>query len=170
MKAGGLIRFAGIAAGLLWLAPLHAAESGVVIRADVMRDKPFIDAAEVEKLAANAPVTIAARQGGWVQVESGGKTGWVRTLNVRLGSGGGTGGGSSLLAASSLYRTGSSGTQVTTGVKGLGEGDITAASPNAGQLAMLGNLRVTPAAASEQAAQNGLKTNTVEYLPAGKKK
>lgn len=169
MKAGGLIRFAGIAAGLLWLAPLHAAESGVVIRADVMRDKPFIDAAEVEKLAANALVTIAARQGGWVQVESGGKTGWVRTLNVRLGSGG-TGGGSSLLAASSLYRTGSSGTQVTTGVKGLGEGDITAASPNAGQLAMLNNLRVTPAAASEQATQNGLKTNTVEYLPAGKKK
>jgi flagellar basal body rod protein FlgF len=169
MTAGGLIRFVLATAGLMLATAVQAAETGVLIRADVLRDKPFIDAAEVDKLAANAPVTIAARQGGWVQVDAGGKTGWVRTLNVRLGSGG-TGGGSSLLAASSLYRTGSSGTQVTTGVKGLGEGDITAASPNSAQLAMLNNLRVTPAAASEQAAQNGLKTNTVDYLQAGKKK
>jgi hypothetical protein len=157
-------------AGAIGLAPVLAAETGVLIRADVLRDKPFIDAAEVEKLAANAPVAIAARQGGWVQVESGGKTGWVRTLNVRLAGGSGSGGGSGLLAASSLYRTGSSGTQVTTGVKGLGEGDISTASPSTAQLALLNAQRVTPAAASEQAGQNGLKPNQVAYLPAGRKK
>jgi hypothetical protein len=156
-------------AGAIGLAPVLAAETGVLIRADVLRDKPFIDAAEVEKLAANAPVAIAARQGGWVQVETGGKTGWVRTLNVRL-AGGSSSGGSGLLAASSLYRTGSSGTQVTTGVKGLGEGDISTASPNTAQLALLNAQRVTPAAASEQAGQNGLKANQVAYLPAGRKK
>jgi Bacterial SH3 domain len=169
MNAGGWIRFAAAVAGLVWLAPLHAAESGVLIRADVLREKPFIDAAEVEKLAASAPVSISARQGGWVQVDAGGKTGWVRTLNVRL-AGGGTTGNSGLLAASSVYRTGSSGTQVTTGVKGLGASDISAASPDAGQLAMLNAQAVTPAAASEQAGRNGLKTNQVDYLKAGKKK
>jgi hypothetical protein len=157
------------AAGLAAVAPVHAAESGVLIRADVLRDKPFIDAAEIEKIPANAPVSIAARQGGWVQVDAAGKTGWVRTLNVRL-AGGGTTGNSGLLAASSLYRTGSSGTQVTTGVKGLGESDISAASPNNAQLAMLNAQAVTPAGASEQASQNGLKTNQVEYLKPGKKK
>lgn len=173
MKTGGFVRFVLATAGLVMAmaaqAPALAAETGVLIRADVLRDKPFIDAAEVEKLGANAPVAIAARQGGWVQVEAGGKTGWVRTLNVRL-AGGGSAGGSSLLAASSLYRTGSSGTQVTTGVKGLGASDISTASPNAGQLAMLNAQGVSPAAAGEQASRNGLKTNQVEYLKPGKKK
>lgn len=169
MTTGRSIRFVLVLAGLLSITPVAAAETGVLIRADVLRDKPFIDAAKVDKLAANAPVTIAARQGGWVQVDASGKSGWVRMLNVRL-AGGGSGGGSGLLAASSVYRTGSSGTQVTTGVKGLGESDISAASPNAGQLAMLNAQRVQPAAASEQASQNGLKTNQVEYLQAGKKK
>lgn len=165
-----MIRFAAaFAVFMMGSASALAAESGVVIRADVLRDKPFIDAAEVQKIAANAPVSIAARQGGWVQVEAGGATGWVRTLNVRL-AGGGTTGSSGLLAASSAFRTGSSGTQVTTGVKGLGESDLNAAVPNAAQLAMLDAQAVTPAAASEQAMRNGLKTNQVEYLKGGKKK
>lgn len=165
-----MIRFAAVFAALMMgSAAALAAESGVVIRADVLRDKPFIDAAEVQKVAANAPVSITARQGGWVKVDAGGATGWVRTLNIRL-AGGGTTGSSGLLAASSAFRTGSSGTQVTTGVKGLGESDLNAAVPNAAQLAMLDAQAVTPAAASEQAMRNGLKTNQVEYLKGGKKK
>lgn len=147
-----------------------AVENGVLLRADVLRDKPFIDAAEVAKLAASAPVTIAARQGGWMQVAAGGATGWVRTLNVRLASSGAAAGGSGLLAASSVFRTGSSGTQVTTGVKGLGEDELRAAQPDMAQLAALDALAVTPAAASEQAARNGLQVNQVAYLKPGKKK
>lgn len=166
---GLFLRFAALLALVLGNAAVLAAESGVVIRADVLRDKPFIDAAEVQKVAANAPVSIAARQGGWVQVDAGGTTGWLRTLNVRL-AGGGTTGSSGLLAASSAFRTGSSGTQVTTGVKGLGESDLNAATPNAAQLAMLNAQAVTPADASEQAMRNGLKTNQVDYLKGGKKK
>jgi hypothetical protein len=169
MTVGAVIRFLLALAALMSFSPAQAAESGVLIRADVLREKPFIDAAEVEKLAANAPVSIAARQGGWVKVDAGGKSGWVRTLNVRLAGGGATA-SSGLLAASSVYRTGSSGTQVTTGVKGLGESDLAAASPNAAQLAMLNGQGVTPAAATEQANLNGLKTNQVEYLKGGKKK
>jgi hypothetical protein len=169
MIRGWTIRFGLVLAAVLAAGPALAAENGVVIRADVMRDKPFIDAAEVQKVPANAPVTIAARQGGWVEVETGGKTGWIRTLNVRL-AGGGTAGGSGLLAASSAFRTGSSGTQVTTGVKGLGESDLNAAVPNQAQLAMLDAQAATPAAASEQAMRNGLKTNQVDYLKGGKKK
>ena len=166
---GLFFRFAALMALALGSAAVLAAESGVVIRADVLRDKPFIDAAEVQKVAANAPVSIAARQGGWIQVDAGGTTGWLRTLNVRLAGGGSTG-SSGLLAASSAFRTGSSGTQVTTGVKGLGESDLNAATPNAAQLAMLNAQAVTPADASEQAMRNGLKTNQVDYLKGGKKK
>jgi hypothetical protein len=163
------LRFAALLAMLLGNAAALATESGVVIRADVLRDKPFIDAAEVQKVAANAPVSIAARQGGWIQVDAGGASGWLRTLNVRL-AGGGTTGNSGLLTASSVFRTGSSGTQVTTGVKGLGESDLNAATPNAAQLAMLNAQAATPADAGEQAMRNGLKTNQVDYLKGGKKK
>ena len=59
---------------------------------------------------------------------------------------------------------------MTTGVKGLGESDLNAATPNAAQLAMLNAQAVAPAEASEQAMRNGLKTNQVEYLKGGKKK
>jgi hypothetical protein len=169
MIHGWACRFAA-AFMLLWGAAAQAAESGVLIRADVLRDKPFIDAGTVDKLAANAAVTIAARQGGWMQVDASGKSGWVRTLNVRLAGGGTVGGSSGVLAAASVFRTGSSGTQVTTGVKGLGESDLRAAEPNAAQLAMLNAQGVTPADASDQASRNGLKPNQVAYLKPGKKK
>ncbi|MBC7521397.1 MAG: hypothetical protein H7268_09945 [Sandarakinorhabdus sp.] len=140
-----------------------------MIHADVLRDKPFIDAGAIDKLAANAPVAIAARQGGWMQVETGGKSGWVHTLNVRLAGGGATGSGG-LMAAASVFRTGSSGTQVTTGVKGLGESDLRAAQPDAAQLALLNAQAVTAADASGQATRNGLKPNQVAYLKPGKRK
>jgi hypothetical protein len=156
-------------AALMLAGSALAAESGVLIRGDELRDKPFIDAESLGKVAANAAVSIAARQGGWVQVDVDGKSGWVRTLNVRLAGGGSTG-NSGLLAASSAFRTGSSGTQVTTGVKGLGESDLNAAVPNAAQLAMLNAQGVTAADASEQAVRNGLKANQVQYLKGGKKK
>lgn len=150
-------------------AAAQAAENGVLIRADVLRDKPFIDATQMARLAANAPVTVAARQGGWTQIEAEGKSGWVRMLNVRLASGGRTG-GSGLVSAASVFRTGSSGTQVTTGVKGLGESDLRAAQPDAAQLALLNAQGVSAADATDQALRNGLKPNQVAYLKPGKKK
>jgi len=157
-----------LAAALLQSGAARAVENGVLIRADVLRDKPFIDAGAIDKLVANAPVAIAARQGGWMQVEAGGKSGWVHTLNVRLvGAGAGSSG---LMAAASAFRTGSSGTQVTTGVKGLGESELSAAQPDAAQLALLDAQAVTAAEAADQATRNGLKPNQVAYLKPGKRK
>jgi len=153
---------------LLAATPALAAENGTLIRADTMREQPFIDAAAVEALAANEPLAIAARQGGWMQVGARGKTGWVKMLNVRLAGGGTTGGSGGLMAAASMFRTGSSGTTVTTGVKGLTEEDLRNAQPDRGQLAALSAQAVSPGVASAQAAANGLKPNQVAYLKAGK--
>lgn len=74
---------------LLFGTTVAAAEQGIVIRAGELKEQPFVDAANTDKLAANQPVNIVRRQGGWVQVESNGKTGWVRMLNLRLGAGAG---------------------------------------------------------------------------------
>lgn len=159
---------------ILWAAVLvfhgasaQAAEKGLIIRAGDLMAEPFIDAAKASPVTASEPVTLLERRGGWVRVETGGRTGWVRMLNIRLEAGAAT------LAAApatgranplSLLRTGSSGQTVTTGIKGLGEEDIRAASADYAQLDQLGKLAVGAAETRANAQQNQLKENNVAYL------
>lgn len=165
---------------LLWatvlifpLASAQADEKGQIIRAGDLMTEPFIDAAKAGPVAASAPVTLLERRGGWVRVETGGGTGWVRMLNVRLeaapalASAGPTTGRST--SPLSLLRTGSTGRTVTTGIKGLGEEDIRQASANYAQLDQLGSFAVAPAASRAHAQANQLKENDVAYLKAPKK-
>jgi hypothetical protein len=156
-----------IALGLLLpLVPAHAAETGAIIRAGELKAKPFIDAATMDKLAANQPVTILSRQGGWVQVESNGKTGWVRMLNIRMQSATGSGPAAKPKSSglASLLHTGSSGKTVTTGVKGLGEENIRNATPDPVQVAALARLAVPAAEATANARQSGLQESQIAYL------
>lgn len=153
------------------LAPACAAERGAVIRAGELKAKPFVDAATTDKVAANQQVNIISRQAGWVQVESNGKSGWLRMLNVRMqGAAGAPAAKPKSGGIASLLHTGSSGKTVTTGVKGLGEEDIRNASPNPVQVATLATLAVPAAEATAYARQSGLKENSVEYLKGGKGK
>lgn len=154
-------------------ASVHAAEKGLIIRAGDLMAEPFIDAAKTGPVAASAPVTLLERRGGWVRVETGGNTGWVRMLNVRLEA------APALAAAApaagrsasplSLLRTGSTGRTVTTGIKGLGEEDIRNAAPDYAQLDQLGSFAVAPAASRAHAQANQLRENDVAYLKAPKK-
>ena len=141
-----------------------AAESGAVIRADDLKAMPFIDAATSAKLAANQPLDILSRKGGWVEVQVNGQTGWVRMLNVRLASGSSPAQGQANVHAASLLRTGSSGKTVTTGIKGLGEEDLQNATPDPAQLAQLEGLAVSPSEASANAHASGLVEQQVQYL------
>jgi hypothetical protein len=164
------MRFAGaIAAALAWgiTAVPAAAETGSMIRAGELKAMPFIDAATSARLAANQPVTILERKGGWVQVQAKGQTGWVRMLNVRLAAGSSP---AAQIHAAALLRTGSSGKTVTTGIKGLGEEDLQNAVPDPAQLARLTALAVPAAEASSNAAASGLVEHPVEYLDQKQKK
>ncbi|HEY9100752.1 SH3 domain-containing protein [Chitinimonas sp.] len=146
----------------------QAAENGTLLRAAELKQKPFLDAEKVADLAAQAPVEIVARQGAWMQVKAAGQTGWVKMLNVRTGSGESKGGGGGLLSAVNLFKTGSSGTTVTTGVKGLSEEDIKNAQPNHEQLAKLGSYAATADEAEKFARAGKLASNKqIEYLPKG---
>lgn len=156
----------------------YAAENGAMIRAGELKAQPFVDAATTDSVAANQAITIIGRQGGWAQVESNGKTGWVRVLNVRMQVNPSSTSGSGKPAArptgsaspASLFRTGSSGKTVTTGIKGLGEEDIRNATVNEAQLEVLATLAVPAADAMTNAQQSGLKENSVQYLKDGGKK
>jgi len=165
------MRWLGVACMAVFMtllaAPASAAEEGLVIRAAELMAQPFLDAPKAGPIAPNQPVTILERRGGWVRVDAGGRTGWVRVLNVRLVSAGAAGPaarGSGGITA--LLRTGSSGKTVTTGVKGMGEEDIRRAAPDYAELGQLGTLGVDAATARDHSQKNALKEPAVEYLKA----
>ncbi len=166
---------------LLMVLPATAAgaETGLVIRPADLMAQPFIDAAKVGPVAANQPVEIVARQGAWVNVTAGGRTGWIRALNLRLeGAGAAASPGNSgerpsvgsLRNPASLLRTGSSGRTVTTGVKGLDEENIRNASVDLQQVEALAALAATPDDARQKAATSKLAESQVDYLKKGKVK
>lgn len=139
-----------------------ANEHGVAIRAGDIYAEPFIDAAKVGALAPNQPVTIAARKGGWLSIDVGGKRGWVRLLIVRLVSPGPVAGTTAQL------RTGSTGRTVATGVKGLDEADIRNAAIDRTQLSEMDALAASEPEAREAAQGKGLQEGKVTYLKPGK--
>lgn len=154
---------------------VQAAEKGQIIRPGDLLAQPFIDAASTAKLAAAQPVTVVERRGAWVNVQANGKSGWVRLLNLRLEAASGPVGTlaapprpkpSGGLSLTSLMGTKSSGRTVTTGVKGMDEENIRAASPDYAELELFEKVA---ALTTEQDARNGAATGklterTVAYL------
>ncbi len=157
MKRFLLSAFAVLAAGLC------AAEPATVIRATELKQEPGTDAPTVAPLAEGAKVDALERKGGWTRVKvEGGAEGWVRMLQLRYGAGGGSkSGDSGVTQLLNVARSGSSGTQVTTGVRGLDEQMLATARPNAAELAKLTQYSATPEAATGFAAQGRLERRQV---------
>ena len=141
-----------------------AAGTATVARDTDLRAKALSDAAVVTALKSGATVTLATRSGAWAQVTTAdGKTGWVRLLNLRTsGTLKGDSGASSL---ASLFKTGSSGRSVATGVKGMSDEELTGATPSTEQVTKLSSLRVTADDARASAGRAGLKAQQVDWLP-----
>lgn len=150
---------------LLLLPLLAVAEPAALIRATELRKEPASDAAKVAELAADAPVDAMERSGGWIRVRSQtGAEGWVKLLALRYGGpGAAKHGESGMQQALNVARTGSSGTQVTTGVRGLDAEQIAAARPNASELKKLQSFAETRDASSAFAAGGRLQPQRVEY-------
>lgn len=152
------------AALLLAVVPLLAmAEPASVVRPTPLMREPATDATKVADLPANAAVDARERRAGWIQVRTAsGQEGWVKLLALRYG-GSAKAGDSGLSQAINVARTGSSGTQVTTGVRGLDDEKIATAQPNPAELKKLEGFSV-PANASAEFAQRGkLQAQTVSY-------
>lgn len=146
-----------------------AAETAVTSRETELKQEPFTDAATIATLPGKTSVEVLKRQGGWTQVKppSAGQ-GWVRMLNLRFGAGSGKESGSGLGSLFNVARTGSSGTTVTTGVKGL---DITKdtiqnANPDMAELKRMHGYGVSKAEALKLASSANLHKQSVEYLGA----
>ncbi|MDF3030163.1 MAG: type 3 domain protein [Moraxellaceae bacterium] len=153
-----------LVAGAAW-----AADGGTLTRAESLREKPFADAKALAPLASGAKVEIVTRNGGWYQVKSGGKTGWVRMLSVRRSAGAG---GSDIagLAGVASGRTGTGTVTTTTGVRGLDAQDLSTATFDEEQVKKAEALRVTAGAANAFAKQGKLAVRDVQPLPLPERK
>lgn len=143
------------------------AEPGSVSRSTDLKEKPFLDAATVGKLAANTPLDIQLRQGAWAKVRAqGGQEGWLKVLNLRsaasAGSAGYGRGGLGQLV--NVARTGSSGNTVTTGVKGLSAEQIRNARPNAREVQRLNGYAVSAQEATRFAHASQLQPQKVAAI------
>jgi hypothetical protein len=143
---------------------LAAAEPATLIRATDLKQEPASDAATVAKLPENAAVDALERKGGWTRVKAGTGEGWVRMLALRFGGpGAAKQGDSGVSQLFNVARSGTSGTQVTTGARGLDPEQLTNAQPNPAELAKMGSYAAEPQAAASFAAKGKLSATTVEY-------
>lgn len=144
---------------------LLAGEAGTVIKSSELKAKPFNDASNINVLEASSSVEIISRQGAWMQVKAGkGSTGWVRMFNIRTEASAQSG-DSGMDKLGKMYKTGSSGSAVTTGVKGLSAEDLKLAQPNQAELQKMNNYRSNSSDARQFAQQGKLNPQHVEYLP-----
>jgi hypothetical protein len=148
---------------LLWLPLACVAEPATVIRASDLKKYPATDAATVATLAENTAVDAAQRQGGWTRIKAPAGEGWVKMLALRYGAGPAKQGDTGLAQLFNAARTGSSGTQVTTGVRGLDAEQIKTAQPNAAELQKLQRFSSNTAAAAGFAKSGKLRSQTVDY-------
>ena len=150
---------------LILLFPLAClAEPATVIRATELKKQPATDAAKVATLSENTAVDAGERQGGWTRVKAEEGAGWVKMLSLRYGApGAAKQGDTGISQLFNVARTGSSGTQVTTGVRGLDADMIKAAQPNPGELKKLEGFSASPASAAGFAKSGKLQPQNLEY-------
>jgi hypothetical protein len=142
-----------------------AAEPATVIRATDLKQEPATDAPTVAALAENTAVDALERKGGWTRVKTGNAEGWVKMLALRYGSpGAAKQGDSGITQLFNVARTGSSGTQVTTGVRGLDAEMLAKARPNPAELAKMSGFAATPDAAAGFASKGRLQAQQVEEV------
>jgi hypothetical protein len=149
---------------LLLLLPLLAlAEPATVIRATELKQAPATDSPSVAELAENAAVEVLERKGGWTRIKAGSAEGWVRMLALRYGASAAKPGATGVTQVFNVARTGTSGTQVTTGVRGLDAQDLANAQPNPAELAKLASFAADRDTAAGFAAKGKLAPISVDY-------
>jgi hypothetical protein len=150
---------------VLLLIPLACvAEPATVIRATDLKQAPASDAATIAALPENTAVEALERKSGWTRVKAASGEGWVRMLALRFGDPvAAKPGASGVDQLFNAARSGTSGSQVTTGVRGLDAEQLANAQPNPAELAKLERFAADRDAAAKFAAQGKLTANTVDY-------
>ena len=162
-----------LAAGVVFALACSAqarAEAAVTVKETELKKEAAIDSPTLATLPEKSRVEVLKRQGGWTQIKPATQPqGWVKMFNLRYGDGSARGDeGSGLGSLFNVARTGSSGTTVTTGVKGLEitKDTLQNASPNMNELKLMRGYSVSLAEAQQLASSGNLQKQSVAYLGA----
>lgn len=149
---------------ILW-SGYAAAESGMAIKNDRLRVKPFQDAAVSASLTTGTRAKILQQQGGWWRVQTTRGTGWVRMLSIRRDA---TGSGSSASSLSKLAsgRAGTGRVVATTGIRGLSEAQLKAAQYNEEEVVLAESYASSSGQAATFAEETQLRAQKIDYLTA----
>lgn len=149
-----------------WPAALvHAGEFAQTIRQVELKSEPFADATTVATVPEQTKVEILKRQGAWIQVKAA-QTGWLRMLSVRSAGGEKKEGDTGISSLLNVARSGTSGTTVATGVRGLSEEDLKNAKPDPKELEKMLEHSVASEEARKFAGTVKLSSQSIEYLSA----
>lgn len=168
MKSTGCwLAAAYLALAMLGPAPAAAQEIGTALKPDEVKAEPYQDAKTLARIAKGDRLEVLARQGGWLRIKAGSRTGWVRLLSVRRGQAAQTNvarevGG---VAGVATGRTATGKVVSTTGVRGLDAEELKAAKFDEKQIAKAESLAVSAADGRRFAAQAGLAAQAVKPLP-----
>ena len=127
-----------------WIALMGSALLCGVLQAQTVReeavllDKPDGKPGSV-KLAAGSPVKTLTRQGFWVEVDSAGKTGWLKVSQINFA--GATGGATAI----DTGRLGTGNIVATSAARGLSAKDLVSGQPNFEEANKLDTLTAQPA-------------------------
>lgn len=156
-----------IISAIAWLPPAVAAQSVTVERDSDLRAAPRPEAPVTGTLKQGTAVTVSARQGAWLQVDTPAGSGWLFSFNVRFagarveaGSEAGAAGAASRLVGPRRDVS----VTATIGVRGLDEEDMRHARFDGAQLKLLETYTATRDASAAQAAQAGLEAVRVDYF------
>jgi hypothetical protein len=160
-----VVKLAAVVAVTLFWALTASANPATVVRPTELKKAPASDAETLASLEENATVQTAERRGGWIQVKTdAGVSGWVKFLALRFsGAGAAQAGDSGITQLFNAARGGTSGSQATTGVRGLDAEDISSAQPNAAALHKMDDYAVGVDEAARFAAAGPLQAQAVDY-------
>lgn len=126
-----------------------------------LKASPAGDAKTVKNLPSGTAVKLAKREGFWVEVDAGGIKGWLKLADITMGSGA-TGG----IGALDTGRTGKGNIVSTSAARGLSAKELVAAKPDAQEFESLKSLSVGAQEAEQFAQAGGLRSRTLNMLPA----
>ena len=144
----------------------QAGETAYVVRPTALKEKPYTDAKTLDNLAQNARVEVVGRRGSWSRIKVGEKAGWVKMLSLRLGEASQKTGDTGFKTLFNVASTGSSGSTMTTGVRGLSEEKLHNPQPNPQALEEMHRLAVSKEEALQFAKAGKLAAGSMDYLPA----
>lgn len=140
-----------------------AAELASAIKDDTLRAEPFADAKKISTIKRGERLEIIKKQGAWLQVKSSKKTGWLRLLAVKRSVPTTTGSSANIFKQAS-GRTGTGQIVSTTGIRGLSEEELKAATFNESEIKLLESYTLNAAEGKKFATAGGLKVITFANL------